>query len=83
MFDDDTRSIRARQVQYVFRDEIQDHVGRDRRHQVEPRVSELVLEGILLGEAEAAMRLHALGAAAGVQGAATGTRRLKGRWPAA
>ena len=36
----------------------QDHVGRDRRHAVEPRLSELALDVVFLREAEATMRLH-------------------------
>src|SRR5258708_25083081 len=53
------RSIRARQIEDVFRDEVQDHVGRDRRHHIEPRLTELALDVVLLGEAEATMGLHA------------------------
>ena len=36
----------------AFGDEVQDHVGRDRRHHVEPRLAELALDVVLLGEAE-------------------------------
>src|SRR5688572_4188992 len=51
--------VRPRQVEHVLRDEVQDHVGRDRRHHVEPRLAELALDVIFLGEAETAMGLHA------------------------
>ena len=37
----------------------QDHVGGDRRHLIEPRLAELALHIVLLGETEAAKRLHA------------------------
>jgi hypothetical protein len=48
----------------------QDHVRRDRRHLVEPRLAELALDVIFLGEAKAAVGLqaHVGGAPAGFGG---------------
>jgi hypothetical protein len=55
----DSGSIRPWQAEDVLGEIAQDEVGRDRRHLVEPGLAELALDVVFLGEAEAAMGLHA------------------------
>src|SRR5467141_4730872 len=52
-------SIRARKVQHVLGEIAEDEVGRDRRDLVQPRLAELALDVVLLGEAESAVGLQA------------------------
>src|SRR5579864_9769826 len=52
-------SIRAWQAENVFGQIRQDHVGRDRRHLIEPRLAKLALDVVFLGETETTMGLHA------------------------
>ena len=44
--------------EHVLGDVGEDQVGRDRRDLVQPRLAELALDVVVLGEAEAAVRLH-------------------------
>src|SRR6476646_3255101 len=53
------RLERTRQPEHVLGDVREDEVRRDRRHLVEPRLAELALDVVFIGETEAAMRLHA------------------------
>src|SRR5256885_16824827 len=46
--------IGSRQVQHVLRDGGEHQIGLDRRDLVEARLAELALDGVFLGEAEAA-----------------------------
>ena len=54
-----TLSIRPRHAEHVLGEIAQDEVGRDRRHLVEAGLAELALDVVFLGEAEAAVGLHA------------------------
>src|SRR6267378_39458 len=52
-------SVRARKVQHVLGEIAEDEVGRDRCDLVQPRLAELALDVVLLGEAESAVGLQA------------------------
>src|SRR3546814_4714461 len=52
-------SIRPRQPEHVLGEVGEDEVGRDRRDLIEPRLAELALDVVLLGETEPAMGLQA------------------------
>src|SRR5882762_399606 len=52
-------SIRARKVQHVLGEIAEDEIGRDRCDLVQPRLAELALDVVLLGEAESAVGLQA------------------------
>src|SRR6185295_4929113 len=54
-----TISVRPRQAEHMFGQIREDHVGRDRRHLIEPRFTELALDIVLLRNAAPSMRLHA------------------------
>src|SRR5262245_57703755 len=52
-------SVRPRQAEHMLSQIRQDHVGRDRRHQIEPCFTKLALDIVFLGKAETAVGLHA------------------------
>src|SRR5262245_27102457 len=52
-------SVRPRQAEHMLSQIREDHVGRDRRHLIEPRFTELALDIVFLRETETAVGLHA------------------------
>src|SRR5262249_49785172 len=52
-------SVRPRQAKHMLSQIREDHVGRDRRHLIEPRFTELALDIVFLCKAKSAIGLHA------------------------
>src|SRR5207344_446543 len=52
-------SVRPWQAEHMLGQVREDHIGRDRRHLIEPRFTELALDIVFLCKAESAVSLHA------------------------